>query len=261
MEFLTSSETFLLDLDGTLYLSGEVLPGACEFVHRLHKSGRSFFYLTNNSSTSPSVYEKKLISLGFPVPPNTVLTSGTAAALFLTRHYAQSRIAVVGTQALRQQLSSAGLSIYTEPSHADVLLMGYDTEITYDKIRWACGIVDRGIPFFATHEDRLCPHRLGCFLPDCGAMTNLITEATGVEPTYLGKPHQAMIDLVFRYCNTVPGKITLVGDRLYTDIAMAHSAKMNSLLVLTGETKLAPSTGRYLPSGVVENLHKACAYI
>ena len=76
-------------------------------------------------------------------------------------------------------------------------------------------------------------------LPDCGSICALLTASSGVKPTYIGKPNRNMIDVISEMTGIPNEKICAVGDRLYTDIAVAQNAGSVSVLVLSGETDQA----------------------
>ena len=233
-ERLRRCRLFLLDMDGTLYLGDEVLPGAREFVASLAAGGRRYIYLTNNSSRAGADYVGRLRRLGFPCETCDVLTSGMAAARYLREEYPGARVCLVGTRALAREMESAGIALDDE--RADVVLAGFDTELDYRKLERAVHFLRRGAPFIAANPDLVCPMPRGEVLPDCGSICALLEKASGVKPKYLGKPERMLVDLASEMTGVPNDEICCVGDRLYTDIACAKNAGAVSALVLSGET-------------------------
>ena len=218
---LLHARLFLLDMDGTLYLGDDVFPGAVDFIHTLADTGRQYIYLTNNSSRAGTDYITRLRRLGFPCEAENVFTSGMATALYLNQHYAGKPVYLVGTQAFRRELLSYGIPLVEEG--AEVVVAGFDTELVYEKLDRAVHFLRRGAVFIAAK-------------PDCGSICALLTAASGVKPTYIGKPNRNMVDVISAQTGVPNEQICCVGDRLYTDIAVAVNAGAQSVLVMSGET-------------------------
>jgi HAD superfamily hydrolase (TIGR01450 family) len=231
---LRACRLFVLDMDGTLYLGDEVLPGAIDFVRALTASGRRYVYLTNNSSRAGADYVPRLRRLGFPCAAEDVFSSGMATALYLKERHPGARVCLVGNAALRRELESYGVTV--SDGDADVVVAGFDTELTYAKLERAVHHLRRGVPFLACNPDRVCPMPKGEVLPDCGSICALLTAAGGAAPTTIGKPNRRMLDLLSAQTGVPNAEICCVGDRLYTDIAVGVNAGAVTAAVLSGET-------------------------
>jgi HAD superfamily hydrolase (TIGR01457 family) len=234
MDKLRSCELFVLDMDGTLYLGDTVPPGAREFVRCLAETGRRYVYLTNNSSRSANDYVNRLRRLGFPCEREDVFTSGEASALYLQKNHPGASVYAVGTRALLEELAAQGVRLTEETP--DVVLAGFDTELTYAKLQKAVSYLRHGAAFLAANPDFVCPVDGGEVLPDCGSLCALLTAATGRKPVFIGKPERRMVDIISKKFGVPNERICCVGDRLYTDIAVAVNAGAVSALVLSGET-------------------------
>ncbi len=166
------------------------------------------------------------------------------------------RLFVLGTAGLSDDLRLAGFEIVDE--RPDAVIVGFDTALTYDRLAQTAYWISRGLPYVATHPDRVCPTDRPIVLPDCGAICSLLETATGRRPDAVpGKPNPLMIEAVFARYRLKPDEIALVGDRLYTDIRMAREAGAIGVLTLTGETKQADLEGcppGQRPDIVVANL-------
>ncbi|MGI6029709.1 MAG: HAD-IIA family hydrolase [Candidatus Heteroscillospira sp.] len=234
---LSDAKLFLLDMDGTLYLGDEVIEGAREFIHTLERTGRRYIYLTNNSSRAGTDYVTRLRKLGFPCEAENVFTSGMATAMYLNEKHPGEGVFLVGTEAFRRELLAAGVRLTEdEPS---VVTVGFDTELTYRKLELAVRFLRRGAAFVAANPDWVCPMPGGEVLPDCGSICALLTASTGRKPWYIGKPNREMVDIISKATGEPNRNIACVGDRLYTDIAVAQNAGAISICVLSGESTRA----------------------
>lgn len=232
---LRECSLFLLDMDGTLYLGDEVFPGAVDFIRTLEATGRDYIYLTNNSSRAGEDYITRLRKLGFPCERENVFTSGMATGMYLKTRHPGERVYVLGTPAFERELISYGVEL-TQNDDATVVCAGFDTTLTYEKLDRAVHFLRRGAAFIAANPDWVCPMPAGEVLPDCGSICALLTAASGVKPHFIGKPNRAMVDIISEMRNVPNERICCVGDRLYTDIAVAVNAGAVSVLVLSGET-------------------------
>ena len=241
-ERLINTRLFLLDMDGTLYLGDDVFDGAVDFIHSISETGRNYIYLTNNSSRAGVDYITRLRKLGFPCEAENVFTSGMATGEFLNQNYPGAKVYLAGTKAFYRELQSYGIDLvndengHTDVDTVDVVVQGFDTELVYEKLDLACHFLRRGAKFIAANPDWVCPMPADEVLPDCGSICALLTAASGVKPHYIGKPNRNMIDVVSKMTGVPNENICAVGDRLYTDIAVAANAGSVSVCVLSGES-------------------------
>ena len=236
MAELTEKRLFLLDMDGTLYLDDDLFPGTVPFLRRIREKGGRYLFLTNNSSRGADSYVEKLRRLGIESVPGDFLTSVDALILFLRKgDYQGKPLYVAGTESFRRQLRSAGFSVTSDRDEAEVLICGFDTELTFQKLEDACILLNRGAEFLATNPDWVCPTWYG-YVPDCGSVCEMLFRATGRRPRVIGKPQPEMALLAMESTGFAPEETVLVGDRLYTDIACAVNAGIDSVLVLSGES-------------------------
>lgn len=236
IEKLSTVRGFLLDMDGTFYLSDRLLEGALRFIDLLREQKKEFLFLTNNSSKHRRQYAEKISRLGLPISEELVLTSGEATALYLKRQHPGARLFVVGTPSLEEELRQHGFQLVEQ--EPDFLVLGFDTTLTYQKLWTLCDFVRAGIPYIATHPDFNCPTETG-WMPDVGAMIAFVKAATGKEPDLVvGKPNCLIVDAAATKMKLPVNQLAMVGDRLYTDIALGQSSGIVTVLVLSGETKI-----------------------
>ena len=233
-EKLRRCRLFVLDMDGTLYLGDEVFDGAVDFIRTLEQTERRYIYLTNNSSRAGEDYIPRLRSMGFPCARENVFSSGMATAMYLNEHHHGAKVCLVGNAALRRELESFGIAL--DEQNADVVVAGFDTELTFAKLDRAVHYLRRGAPFIACNPDYVCPMPAGEVLPDCGSICALLTAASGRTPTYIGKPNRSILDILSAKTGVPTDRICCVGDRLYTDIAVGVNAGAVTVAVLSGET-------------------------
>ncbi len=229
---------FLLDMDGTVNLGYDPIDGAKEFLETLKAQGKKHIFLTNNSSKSASDYVEKMSSLGFPCESENVFTSGMAAGMFLEENKKGSKIFVCGTESLKKELRNYDVDISETGEDADTVLLGYDTELDYKKIRIVCDLLDAGADYYATNIDMVCPIEGGRYLPDCGSFADMFEQAVKRRPRFLGKPDRTMIDIIAKAEGVPYENIAMVGDRIYTDVKTGINAGVTSILVLSGETTM-----------------------
>lgn len=233
---LKDIQMFLFDMDGTIYLDDDVIDGAIEFINKIKDQNKIFIYLTNNSSKSRKLYLEKLNRLGFPATLDNIFTSGMAMGMYLNEHYLGKKVYLVGTKALEDELNNYNINLVQE--NPDIVLFGFDRELTYEKLEKACEALDNGAIFLATNCDLVCPIKDGRYVPDCGSMCRMITNATGKEPKYIGKPEPDMINILAKQYNIKPENIAMIGDRVYTDITAGYNANTFTICVLSGETTM-----------------------
>ncbi len=230
--------TVFCDLDGTLYLGDELIPGALEFLERCEARGIRRFFLSNNSSRSVEQYLAKLHGLGIPAEAADIMLSTHDLIAWLTDE-GVSDTYLVGTEGMRTMLEGAGIE--TRAEAPEYVVLGYDTEITYDKLATASIHLHAGVPLVASHPDIVCPSPAGVSgevigIPDSGAYMALFEATTGVQPVHVcGKPNAGMLLHKVVELGLEPSECAMIGDRLYTDLEMAARAGVRGVLVLSGE--------------------------
>ena len=245
-------EAIFLDLDGTIYLGGEPIEGALDFLERLDQRGIRRFFLSNNSSKSVSQYLEKLTSMGIPANEQDILLS-THDLLSWLKKEGVTETYLVGTEGMREMLEEDG--IRTRSRSPQYVVLGYDTEINYEKLSTASIHLHSGVPMVASHPDIVCPSPDGG-LPDTGAYIDLFEATTGVRPIHIcGKPNPGMILHKIEELGLQPDNCAMVGDRLYTDIEMAERSGVHGILVLSGEATMSDaSVASQKPSLVVDSV-------
>ncbi|HJA30698.1 MAG: haloacid dehalogenase [Clostridiales bacterium] len=254
-ERLRAKKLFLLDMDGTIYNENRLFDGTLEFLSQIASNGGRYMFLTNNSSRSAMDYVKKVNGMGIPADLSHFYTSGQAAAFYLNDRYPGQVVYCMGTRSLVEELRSAGISVVTEPDdRATVVLIGFDTENTSEKIRNTCIMLGRDVVYLATNPDLVCPVSFG-YIPDCGSMSIMLKNATGKTPFFIGKPEPIMVDCVLKQLSTRAADAVLIGDRLYTDIAAGKNAGVDTICVLSGEAALEDAlAGEIQPTWIFDDV-------
>ena len=231
---LHAKKVAFIDLDGTIYLGNSLIPGAGEFLQFLEEEGILYYFLSNNSSRSKAEYVEKLAALGVPADKEKILlsTDGVIAHLF---DQDVRDLYVVGTKSMVDVFLEAGFRVASPSPH--YVVIGFDTELTYDKIKTAALHMQKGVELIATHPDVVCPTAEG-FIPDAGALCALLEKATGKKPfKVFGKPNPEMVTHLMKKHDVSPDDVVIIGDRIYTDMELAKRIGCDSVLVLSGETK------------------------
>ena len=256
---LDKVKLFVLDMDGTFYLGDRRIDGALDFIHKVKETGRDFIFFTNNSSKNGSMYIEKLAAMDCPITKDRIMTSGDVTAAYLKSKYPGKKVYLVGTPALEAVFREEGICLTEEKP--EVVVIGFDMTLTYEKLERACTYIREGAVFLATHKDINCPTETG-FIPDCGAICAAITLSTGVLPRYLGKPCRETLYMVLQRTGYNKDEIAIVGDRIYTDVATGVNNGALGILVLSGETKRADiAASEVQPDGVFESLKEMLEYL
>lgn len=231
---LADVKCFLLDMDGTFYLENDIIPGSLEFIEKLRQTGRDFLFLTNNSSRNADFYVEKLRRMGLDAPKAKVLTSGEATAYKLNEIHPGKRAFVLGNEFLIDELRLNGVNV--DLDDPEIVVIGFDTTLDYQKMTRVCNLVRAGLPYIATHPDFNCPLING-FLPDVGAIIAFIEASANRRPDLIvGKPNMGIVEAALRRTGLKTSEMAMVGDRLYTDIETGLRSGMLSILVMSGET-------------------------
>ena len=235
MASLKEKRLFLLDMDGTIYLDDHLFAGTLEFLEHVRAIGGRYLFLTNNSSRGVDAYIEKMSRLGIAATAEDFLTSVDATLLYLTQNHAGQKCYVSGTETFKQQLRAGGVNLTDKlEDDVDVLVHGFDRELTFQKLEDSCILLNRGVTFIATNPDWVCPTWYGS-VPDCGSVCEMLFRATGRRPRFIGKPRPEMALLAMEKYGYAKEQTVLVGDRLYTDIACGVNAGIDTVFVLSGE--------------------------
>ena len=235
---LKEKTLYLLDMDGTIYNENEIFDGTLGFLEEIERRGGQYVFITNNSSKSVEDYVQKVRAMGIKAEYENFYTSGQATAMYLKENYPNQVVYCMGTKSLIKELREAGIEVVTEvDERAGVVLLGFDTENTSEKIRNTCIMLGRDVAYLATNPDLVCPVSFG-YIPDCGSMSIMLKNATGKEPFFIGKPEPIMVNCVLKKLNCKREDAVIVGDRLYTDIKTGANAQVDTICVLSGEASM-----------------------
>lgn len=248
-----------LDMDGTIYKGATLFPETLPFLKLLKDLSIGHTFLTNNSSKSLADYVEHLGNFDITASPSELFTSTLATIEYLrAEHPVLKRLFVLGTRSLRSELAAAEFTMAEDSAtdEPDAVITGFDTELAFARLCRAAWWIKRGKPYFATHPDRTCPTNEQTVLVDCGAISAALKEATGRDPdAVLGKPDPRMLRGLMQRTSLRPENLAMVGDRLYTDMAMARRFGAVGVLVLTGETTAADvRAAEHKPDLTVANL-------
>ena len=262
---ITKKKAFVCDLDGTLFMGPDPIKPAVDFVIDSTVSGKfAFFYLTNNTSKTPDEYMKKIAGAEIPVRPEQILTPLITLEAYIREKGYKSVYLMAGEKVkayLTERLADAGVAFEYDPEKNELIALTYDKELTYAKLADATSLWNmRNVPpspmcpvrtvnrtpvdYVATHPDNCCPSERGP-IPDIGGMMKFLEITNGMKPSRVfGKPSPTLLKTVLD--RFAPEEIAVVGDRLYTDKAIADNAGVDFVCVLSGETTredLAKYTG------------------
>ena len=222
-----------LDLDGTVYIDNHIINKADEQIRRLDKN-YEFFYLTNNTSADTKHYLKKLKEFNLPISDKSIISPINVISHWIKKKK-YSSIYVIGVKDFENELiTKTGVQISTKDP--ECIIVGFDKELTYQKLEIACKLIAKGTPYYLSHIDYYCPSLEGN-LPDCGSIGLMLEKTTGIKSKgNFGKPSKLMAEYISTFIDEKDNNI-LVGDRIHTDIKMGKKIGAKSILVCSGEFK------------------------
>jgi 4-nitrophenyl phosphatase len=234
-ESIIAPEALILDMDGTLLQGAEPLPGLQNLFTFLQGRQMPFIIATNNATKSPRDYQQKLAQHGVEISENRILTAGVATALYLQKELKPgAKIYMIGQSALKSALLEAGFKLIPDATEdVTAVVVGGDSNLTYEKLKNATLLLQRGAQFIGTNPDVVYPTEEG-FIPETGATLAALQAATGVKSTVIGKPEPYLFDLAITRLGSDPAQTAVIGDRLETDILGGHRAGLKTILTTTG---------------------------
>ena len=231
-----------LDMDGTIYMENNIFPFTVEVLDTMKRNGVGYSFLTNNPTKSVEDYLRKLAGMGIPADEGNMYTTPIATIDYIRKNFPDvKKLFMLGTPSMIGQFEKAGfVSCADDPDDVpDMLIVAFDTTLVYSRLCRATWWAKQGIPYMATNPDWVCPTDARTILVDCGSLQKCIEAASGRRPDkVMGKPDPTMLDGIRDRNGLQADEIAMVGDRIYTDIAMGHNAGAVSVLVLSGETTL-----------------------
>ncbi|MCL2016845.1 MAG: HAD-IIA family hydrolase [Defluviitaleaceae bacterium] len=251
---LHTKKLFLLDMDGTIYLGNRLFDYSLAFLDYITQMGASYIFMTNNSSKNSRQYLQKLNGMNIPATAANLVTSTHATADYILTHYQSQPVYVSGTAAFREELAELGVNITESLTTPVALVMGFDTELTFQKLENMCILLNRNIGYIGSNPDPTCPTEYG-YVPDCGSVAQMLKNATKKEPIFIGKPMPTIAEMALKKAAASKAETIIIGDRLFTDIACGIAAEIDTALVLSGEsTRKDMETSPHIPKYVFEDL-------
>ncbi|MFC7124971.1 HAD-IIA family hydrolase [Halovenus rubra] len=246
----------IIDLDGTVYRGGTVIPGAPEGVRTLRNAGLDTLFFSNNPVRDGTEYATHLSEMGIPTDPHEACSSGVVTTQYLREHHADDEILVIGAEGLREQLHGAKLHVTDDPEEADILLASWTPQFGYEDLQRALDAVNDGGTFLGTDPDRTFPAEDGRHIPGSGSMIGSVAATLGRDPdAILGKPSETAQEFALSRLDTTAESCLIVGDRLNTDLAMGDRAGMTTVLTETGIASTADiETSPVDPDFVIDSL-------
>lgn len=247
----------ILDLDGVVYLGDTLIKGADKVIAKLKERGIKVAYITNACTRSRKGRVEKLKALGIEADEEEMFPTSYAVAKYISANYPKSKwnVFYIGGNGVGEELSKKGISV-VDAEKADIVVVGLDSKMTYEKMARGFRAIIRGADFIATNTDATFPVEDG-LLPGAGALVNFLSFATGKRPTIIGKPNAYLLEIALSELGIEKKDAVIVGDRLETDIALGKNAGIKTVLVLSGVTKkedLAKSKKKERPDYVIESV-------
>jgi HAD superfamily hydrolase (TIGR01450 family) len=232
-------EGYVFDLDGTIYLDDNLLPGAKRLIETLRELGKKVIFLSNNPTQDPKMYAEKLTKLGLPTPETEIVNTIVTMTRWLLQNYPDATVFPISEEPLKRSLREAGIRMSERAEEIDIVIASYDRGFEYRKLQIAFDAIwfHKRARLVTTNPDPYCPMPGGRGEPDAAAIVGAIEACTGAKcEVNVGKPDPIMLETIMEMLELKTSECVMTGDRLYTEIRMALDAGMSSALVLTGET-------------------------
>ncbi|MBA2619099.1 MAG: HAD-IIA family hydrolase [Rubrobacter sp.] len=255
-------EGYVFDLDGTIYLGDDLLPGAKRLIGKLRELEKRVVFLSNNPTKSPKMYAEKLTRLGLPTPQDEVVNTVVTMTRWLLRNHPEATVFPISEEPLKRSLREAGIRMSERAEEIDIVIASYDRAFDYRKLQIAFDAIwfHKRARLVTTNPDRYCPLPGGRGEPDAAAIVGAIEACTGIKcEVNVGKPDPIMLETVMEMLGLGASGCIVAGDRLYTEIRMALDAGMASAVVLTGETTaetLAAESDESKPNFVLDRIDR-----
>ena len=230
---------YVFDLDGTIYLGDELLPGARRLILKLRELDRRVVFLSNNATKDPRMYAEKLTKLGLETPAEEIVNTVVTMTGWLLQNHPDATVFPIAEEPLKNALREAGIKMSENPEEIDIVIASYDRGFDYRKLQIAFDAIwfhGRAM-LVTTNPDRYCPFPGGRGEPDAASIVAAIEACTGAKcQVNTGKPDPIMLETIMGMIGMDAADCVMTGDRLYTEIRMALDAGMPSAVVFTGET-------------------------
>jgi HAD superfamily hydrolase (TIGR01457 family) len=229
-------QTFIFDLDGTVYRGKTLISGADKTIEQLRRNGKNVFFLTNCSSRSRKSLQEKMANLGVHAKLEELYPTSFLLAEYVAKNYPNETVFCVSEGGIQDELIEKGVKVSEDGEGATIVAVGLHRKVTYDILAKAFSLIHNGAKFMATNYDHTYPTE-GGMMPGAGALVAFLEASTESKPLVLGKPSKECIDIIVSDHKLDRKGIVIVGDRYDTDILTAKHAKIKSALVLTGVSK------------------------
>lgn len=254
-------EGYVFDLDGTIYLGDDLLPGAGRLIEELRERGKRVVFLSNNATKDPEMYSEKLTRLGLPTPKEEIVNTVVTMTRWLSQNHPDATVFPISEEPLKNALREAGIELSENPEEVDIVIASYDRTFEYRKLQVAFDAIwyHGRARLVTTNPDRYCPLPGGRGEPDAASIVAAIEACTGARcEVNTGKPDPIMLETILGIMGMETSECVMTGDRLYTDVRMALDAGMPSALVLTGETtpEMLPAERENRPDYVLDRIDR-----
>lgn len=259
-EILKRITCFALDMDGTIYLGEKWIDGARDFLQAVERAGKKYVFLTNNSSKNARAYVEKLERMGLKAGEDKIVTSGQATIDYVKRNFPGKKVYLLGNELLKAEFEEQGIAL--DDREAELVVVGFDTTLNYEKMCRVCDLIREGLPYISTHPDYNCPTETG-FIPDAGAIHAFIHASAFRYPDHIiGKPNGDIMDYLAKRCGVTKKQTAMVGDRLYTDVAAGVNNGYTGILVLSGEAGMKDvKESKIIPDLIFDSVKEMIPYL
>ena len=230
---MNSIRAVLLDIDGTLYVGGEWLPGAIETIRWCFDQGLVVRFITNTSLKSRRQILNRFHEAGLDIPASMLFTPARAAHRWFSQQTLSHGVFPMFHPNLEEDL--AGVP-FTQSAPADYVLVGdlgdgWTVPLLHEGLR----VLLEGARLTALQQNRFWLAQDG-FRLDAGAFVATLAYGADTQcERVFGKPSPVFFDMVLQDMGVQPGEVIMVGDDIESDVLGAQAQGLRGALVRTGK--------------------------
>jgi arabinose operon protein AraL len=251
---INNYDSFIFDLDGTIYRGNNIILNADKTINSLKRSGKRIVFISNKTTGTIKDYYDFLTSRGLQIQPDEIINSTTVLSKYLNKNHFNESFYAIGEKSFIHEITSSGLTYCENSEKINILLVTLDRTLNYDKLEIAAKSLENGAKFYAANIDDTCPVDNGEVL-DAGATISALQKRTHrkLEKNF-GKPSKYMMDEVMQKLGNDFSKTLLIGDRLETDIAMGNNFGLDTALVLSGIKNFPNGNQNIQPTFILDSV-------
>lgn len=246
-------DTFVFDLDGTIWYWTKLIPGAKKTIKKLKELNKDVLYVTNNTIVSNRELTRRLNDFGIKANYSDVLNTGLVIGYYIKERNGTALALNIGTE---KDLKDVGVKVKKKPP-VDFVVVTEDWDFDYKQLALAKEGVEEGGKLLTSVMGRewLVGDKM---IPGVGCWVKAVEFTTKAKAKCLGKPSNHMVKIVSRRLKN-PKKSVLIGDEYRSDILFGKKLGCKTIFVKTGmdrekKSKIKPDLSLDSPKDLLSYL-------